>query len=90
MSGDLLDWVVSNPEISVVAIGIVATLIVRSLLYVFGHKMYWLTCWNRFRRHTKWWHRVNLHDWQPECDQTLQCTRCHGRYDESTDSYFYW
>ena len=51
--------------------------------YVFGHKLYWLTCWNRFQQRTRWWQKLDLHDWElirTENGQHFQCRKCHGRH----------
>ena len=54
--------------------------------YLLGHKLYWLTCWNRFENRTKWWQKLDLHDWEPIETRTenlaslrFQCKKCHGQ-----------
>lgn len=64
------------------------------LRFTIGHKMYWLTCWNKEPSREKWWRRFDLHDWvRQEVDVSegshaaegrrkaslLYCSRCHLR-----------
>ena len=45
-----------------------AFLIFWPLRFAFGHKMYHLTCWRMRDNPTRWWHNIDLHDWQYSLD----------------------
>ena len=83
----MIDWIYAHPQLSVAG----AALLFWWGRFVFGHKLYWLTCWNRVPVRNKWWHRIDFHDWEPEVGSGAgirRCTRCLGRY-QSRGGYHY-
>lgn len=76
----MVDWVYEHPQIAVA----IAALLFWWGRFLFGHKLNWLTCWNRVGSRERWWHDFDLHDWEVDTKSErasgMRCTRCLGRY----------
>ena len=73
----ILTFAKDYPALATPAITGVIFVIFWFFKFTLGPKMYWLTCWNRAEKPTRWWHKINLHDWgEAEGDEQI-----HGQHE---------